>query len=731
MTLKTIAVAAAGLLLAACSGGGNETDYTQYVNPFIGAADNGHTFPGACRPFGMIQTSPVTGAVGWRYCSEYVYSDSVIWGFTQTHLNGTGCMDLGDILVMPANGARVREWDAYRSPFDKKTEEATPGYYAVTLTEPDVRAELTATPHAAFHRYTFNKADSASVFIDLQHGPAWSEAQYHSQVRECETEWTDSVTLTGHVRNSVWVNQDYYFVMQFSRPVVSATQLAMGEREKGQRIVAGFDMKSGDELMMKVALSTVSVDGARRNLEAEIEGWDFEATRLAAKADWNSQLSRIEAEGTKDELTNFYTAFYHTIIQPNMIADVDGRYRNAADSVVTAEGGEFYSTFSFWDTYRAAHPFYTLILPERVDGMVRSIVAQADVQGFLPIWGLWGKENYCMVANHGVSVVAEAYHKGFRGFDADKAFEALKRTQTESHPQKSNWEDYMTYGYFPSDRTPAESVSSTLESVYDDYAAADMASLLGRKEDEEIFRRRADFYKNLFDKETGFMRPRMADSTWRTPFDPSSVGHSESVGGDYTEGNAWQYTWHVQHDVDGLIELMGGREPFLAKLDSMFTLQLITEQSDVTGLIGQYAHGNEPSHHVTYIYALAGRPWRTQELIREIFDTQYRPVPDGLCGNDDCGQMSAWYMFSAMGFYPVDPVSARYVFGAPQLPHFVLRLADGKRFEIEARNLSKENKYVKSIELNGKPYTLPYITHEDITKGGKLVYEMTSSPTDI
>ena len=731
MTLKTIAAAAAGLLLAACSGGGNETDYTQYVNPFIGAADNGHTFPGACRPFGMIQTSPVTGAMGWRYCSEYVYSDSVIWGFTQTHLNGTGCMDLGDILVMPANGARVREWDAYRSPFDKKTEEATPGYYAVTLTEPDVRAELTATPHVAFHRYIFNKADSASVLIDLQHGPAWSEAQYHSQVRECETEWADSATLTGHVRNSVWVNQDYYFVMQFSCPVVSATQLAMGEREKGQRIVAGFDMKPGDELMMKVALSTVSVDGARRNLEAEIEGWDFEATRLAAKADWNSQLSRIEAEGTKEELTNFYTAFYHTIIQPNMIADVDGRYRNAADSVVTAEGGEFYSTFSFWDTYRAAHPFYTLILPERVDGMVRSIVAQADVQGFLPIWGLWGKENYCMVANHGVSVVAEAYHKGFRGFDADKAFEAVKRTQTVSHPQKSNWEDYMTYGYFPSDRTPAESVSSTLESVYDDYAAADMASLLGRKEDEEIFRRRADFYKNLFDKETGFMRPRMADSTWRTPFDPSSVGHSESVGGDYTEGNAWQYTWHVQHDVDGLIELMGGREPFLAKLDSMFTLQLVTEQSDVTGLIGQYAHGNEPSHHVTYLYALAGRPWRTQELIREIFDTQYRPLPDGLCGNDDCGQMSAWYMFSAMGFYPVDPVSARYVFGAPQLPHFVLRLADGKRFEIEARNLSKENKYVKSIELNGKPYTLPYITHEDITKGGKLVYEMTSSPTDI
>ncbi len=728
MTIKTIIPAVAALMMAGCAAHQTDrdtTDYTVYVNPFIGAADNGHTFPGACRPFGMIQTSPVTGAVGWRYCSEYVYSDSIIWGFTQTHLNGTGCMDLGDILVMPATGTATRAWDAYRSPFAKDTEEATPGYYAVTLSAPDVRAELTATPHAALHRYTYNTADSASLLIDLQHGPAWSEAQYHSQVRECETWWTDSVTLTGHVRNAVWVNQDYFFVMQFDRPVTGTVELPMAEREKGQRIVACFDMKPGEQLMMKVGMSTTSVDGARKNLEAEIPAWDFEGTRLAAKADWNNHLGRIEASGTDEQKTNFYTAFYHSIIQPNMIADVDGYYRNAADSVVMAEGGEFYSTFSLWDTYRAAHPFYTLITPERVDGFVNSLVAQAEVQGFIPIWGLWGKENYCMVANHGVPVIAEAYRKGFRGFDADRAFEAIKRTQTVSHPQKSNWEDYMTYGYFPTDRTPAESVSSTLESVYDDYAAADMASLLGRKEDEEIFRKRADFYKNLFDDETKFMRPRLADGSWRTPFDPSSVGHSESVGGDYTEGNAWQYTWHVQHDVPGLIELMGGEEPFLNKLDSLFTLELITNQSDVTGLIGQYAHGNEPSHHVTYLYALAGRPERTQELIREIFDTQYRPEPDGLCGNDDCGQMSAWYMFSAMGFYPVDPVSAKYVFGAPQMPKFVLNLAGGKTFTIEARGLSEANKYVESIELNGQPYTLPYITHEDITKGGTLVYHMT------
>ena len=731
MTIKTILPAVAALMMAGCAAHQTDTtvtDYTAYVNPFIGAADNGHTFPGACRPFGMIQTSPVTGAVGWRYCSEYVYSDSIIWGFTQTHLNGTGCMDLGDILVMPATGTATRAWDAYRSPFAKDTEEATPGYYAVTLAAPDVKAELTATPHAALHRYTYNTADSASLLIDLQHGPAWSEAQYHSQVRECETEWVDSVTLTGHVRNAVWVNQDYFFVMQFDRPVSGSVSLPMAEREKGQRIVALFDMQPGDQLMMKVGMSTTSVEGARKNLEAEIPAWDFEGTREAAKTDWNNHLGRIEASGTDQQKINFYTAFYHSIIQPNMIADVDGYYRNAADSVVKAEGGEFYSTFSLWDTYRAAHPFYTLITPERVDGFVNSLVAQAEVQGFIPIWGLWGKENYCMVANHGVPVIAEAYRKGFRGFDADRAFEAIKRTQTVSHPQKSNWEDYLTYGYFPTDRTPAESVSSTLESVYDDYAAADMASLLGRKDDEEIFRKRADFYKNLFDEETKFMRPRLADGSWRTPFDPSNVGHSESVGGDYTEGNAWQYTWHVQHDVPGLIELMGGEEPFLNKLDSVFTVELVTNQSDVTGLIGQYAHGNEPSHHVTYLYALAGRPERTQELVREIFDTQYRPEPDGLCGNDDCGQMSAWYMFSAMGFYPVDPVSAKYVFGAPQMPRFVLNLVGGKTFTIEARGLSEANKYVKSIELNGKPYTLPYITHEDIVKGGTLVYNMTDSP---
>ncbi len=701
-----------------------ETDYARYVNPFIGAADNGHTFPGACRPFGMVQTSPVTGAVGWIYCAEYVYADSLLWGFTQTHLNGTGCMDLGDILVMPVTGTRARAWDAYRSRFPKDKEAASPGYYTVELTDPDVKAELTATTHAALHRYTYHRADSASVLIDLQHGPSWNEKQYHSQVSLCETSWEDDRTLTGHVRNNVWVEQDYFFVMQFDHVVTDTLSLPMTDTEKGKRLVATFDLEPGEELLMKVALSTTGVAGAKKNLEAELPGWDFDGTREAARAEWNHYLSRIDVTGTDEEKTNFYTSFYHALIQPNQLSDVDGYYRNAADSVVKADGGTFYSTFSLWDTYRAAHPFYTLVIPEKVDGFINSLVAQAEVQGFLPIWTLWGKENYCMVANHGVSVVAEAYRKGFRGFDAERAFAAVKRTQTVSHRQKSDWETYMKYGYLPTDLIPTESVSSTLESVYDDYAAADMARRMGKEEDAAYFARRADFYKNLFDKETQFMRPRLSDGTWKTPFNPSDVAHSETSGGDYTEGNAWQYTWHVQHDVPGLIALFGGEEAFLNKLDSVFILELKTTQEDVTGLIGQYAHGNEPSHHIAYLYALAGRPERTQELIREIFDTQYRPEPDGLCGNDDCGQMSAWYMFSAMGFYPVDPVSGNYVFGAPQLPKCVLHLADGKTFTVLAEGLSEAHKYIDHITLNGEPYTLNYLSHEDILNGGTLIYYM-------
>ncbi|KAA4654235.1 glycoside hydrolase family 92 protein, partial [Bacteroides ovatus] len=444
---------------------------------------------------------------------------------------------------------------------------------------------------------------------------------------------------------------------------------------------------------------------------------------------WNSYLSRMDVEGTDDEKTNFYTCFYHALIQPNQISDVDGMYRNAADSIVKAGTGTFYSTFSLWDTYRAAHPFYTLMVPERVDGFVNSLIEQGEVQGFLPIWALWGKENFCMIGNHGVSVIAEAYRKGFRGFDAERAFNMVKKTQTVSHPLKSDWEVYTKYGYFPTDLTKAESVSSTLESVYDDYAAADMARRMGKEEDAAYFAKRADYYKNLFDSQTNFMRPRKADGTWKSPFNPSDVGHAESTGGDYTEGNAWQYTWHVQHDVPGLIALFGGEEPFLNKLDSLFTVKLETTQADVTGLIGQYAHGNEPSHHVAYLYNFAGQPWKTQKYVSHILNTLYNNTSSGYAGNDDCGQMSAWYVFSAMGFYPVNPADGRYIIGSPLLDECTLKLAGNKEFRIRTIRKSPEDIYIQSVTLNGKKHKDFFITHQDIMNGGTMVFKMGKKPS--
>lgn len=701
-----------------------EKDYTQFVNPFIGAADNGHTFPGACAPFGMIQTSPVTGAIGWRYCSEYVYKDSLIWGFTQTHLNGTGCMDLGDILISPFCGKRVRNWDEYRSKFLKEKEKASVGYYSVELEDAKVKAELTATEHAAFHKYTFLAKDTTSILIDLQHAPVWNKEQYHSQVKSCNVKWENDTTLTGYVNNSVWVNQEYYFVIKFNTPVLDTTYLKMLDTEKGIRLIATFNLSNNNPLLIKLALSTTSIEGAKKNLQAEIPHWNFNLTQEQTKQKWNKLLSRVDITGTQDQKVNYYTSLYHACIQPNIISDVDGMYKNCNNEIVQATNNTFYSTFSLWDTYRAAHPLYTILLPDKVDAFVNSLIEHGEAQGFLPIWALWGKENYCMIGNHAVSVISEAYLKGFKGFDSQKAFNIIKKTQTVSHKLKSDWETYMKYGYFPADIVKTESVSSTLESVYDCYAAAQMAKAMGNTSDAEYFEARQNFYKNLFDPQTKFMRPRNADCTWKTPFNPSSVAHAESVGGDYTEGNAWQYTWHVQHDIPGLIELFGGTDPFITKLDSLFTTQLLTTQSDVTGLIGQYAHGNEPSHHITYLYTMAGKPRRTQELIRQIFDTQYKPLPDGLCGNDDCGQMSAWYMFSAMGFYPVDPVSGKYIFGAPQMPKIVLNLPNGKTFTVIADGISEENKYVESITLNGEPYTKNYIEHSSIINGGELIFKM-------
>ena len=704
-------------------------DYTQYVNPFIGNADNGHTFPGACVPFGLIQASPETGNDSWRYCSGFNYEDDSIMGFAQTHLNGTGCSDLGDILLFPFSG-EVRN-GVYKSKFDKQTQTAFPGYYTVNLLDFDVDVELTATEHTAFHRYTFNKEAASYLLVDMQSGVVSNQEALKKHVLYSDIKMPDRYTIIGHQEVKNWVRRHYYFVLKFDREYTVKEYLPVSEGERAKRLILDFDLKSGETLQVKAAISTVGIDGAMVSLQKENPDWNFESVKEQARKKWNSILSRVDAVGSDEGKINFYTSMYHLFIQPNNIADTDGRYRGANDSVFVAETGAYYSTFSLWDTYRASHPLYTILAPERVDGMIQSMLAHHKVQGYLPIWTLWGKENHCMIGNHAIPVIVDAYLKGFRGFDVKEAYEAIKETSTKSH-KNSDWEVYTRYGYYPFDLVKVESVSRTLESAYDDYCVAQMAKALGKDDDYKYFMKRSDFYKKLFDPETRLMRGKDSKGQWRVPFNQFHLSHAGSSGGDYTEGNAWQYTWHVQHDVEALIDRMGGKKDFVNKLDSLFYLQLRVEQSgfvsDVSGLIGQYAHGNEPSHHVIYMYNFADRRDKTQDLVRTVFDRFYLPKPDGLCGNDDCGQMSAWYLFSAMGFYPVIPVGGEYILGAPQLKNVTLKLPNGATFAVEARNLSEKNKYVQSVELNGKLVAGITIQHADIMKGGVLVFNMVDTP---
>ena len=697
-------------------------DYTRYVNPFVGNADNGHTFPGACAPFGLIQVSPESGNGSWRYCSGFNYDDDSIAGFSQTHLNGTGVPDLGDIRMLPFN--QNLQGERFFCRYERETQVAMPGYYSVKLADMNIDVELTVTERTAMHKYTFNQPGEANLLLDLQNGLVFNSKNIRYRVLEGEVEMLDNKTIAGYNSVRGWVARYFYYMIVFDRPYTVKKELPQEEGEKAKRFILEFDLKEGESVQVKVALSTVGIEGAKMALDKENPGWNFESIKAETNGKWNDMLSLGEVEGTEEEKMNFYTSMYHLFIQPTNIADIDGKYRGANDSIFVSSTGYYYSTFSLWDTYRAAHPLYTLLVPERAGDMVESMIAHKEAKGFLPIWTLWGKENYCMIGNHAVPVIVDAYLKGLITSDPERAYAAIKESLTLSQ-LNSDWEVYDKYGYYPFDIIEKESVSRTLESAYDDYCAALMAQALGKEEDYRFFMKRAGYYQNLFDKQTGMMRGKDSTGSWRVPFNMFSLSHASSHGGDYTEGNAWQYTWHVQHDVPGLIQLFGGEKTFLNKLDSLFTVKLEGESlADVTGLIGQYAHGNEPSHHVTYLYALAGRPERTQELVREIFDTQYKNKPDGLCGNDDCGQMSAWYMLSAMGFYPVDPVSAEYVFGAPQLPKMTLHLADGKTFTIIAENLSKEHKYVDSITLNGEPYTKKTISHEDIVKGVTLVYKM-------
>ncbi|MCG2613525.1 GH92 family glycosyl hydrolase [Terrimonas sp. NA20] len=706
------------------------SSYTSFVNPMIGTDGTGHTFPGATVPFGLVQLSPETGFAGWDYCSGYRYADKKIYGFSHTHLSGTGAKDLGDILMMPFTGT---PGDTVVSTFSHDKEKASPGYYAVELDDYNIKAAFTATAHAGLHQYSYPSADKVGIVINLKAGLVNKIADLETHVLESAISLVDSHTLSGYTITRGWAGKQHvHFVIRAQQPITSHQWLS--DSAAGRNHVLALYFGAGNAFMqqIKVAISTVSTKNAVENLEAEIPHWDFARVKQEAALAWESRLSKIQIEGSKAEKEIFYSAMYHSFIAPNNIADVNGQYRGADNEVHHASNKVYYSTLSLWDTFRALNPLFTIILPEETKNIVRSMLAHDSVQGYLPIWTLWGHENYCMIGNHAIPTLAEAYVKGICTDNIQQAVDAVRRSSMVDH-KGSDWTTYLKHGYYPSDITTREAVSKTLESSYDDYAVAKLAALSRNTQLSDSFMKRASFYQTLFDKETAFMRGRNADGSWVQGFDPFKLSHAGTAGGDYTEGNAWQYTWHVQHDIPGLIALMGGKQAFLQKLDSLFEQpsHVYGDGStlDVTGLIGQYAHGNEPCHHVAYLYTLAGQPWKTADRISQIIPSFYTNKPDGLSGNDDCGQMSAWYIFSSLGFYPVDPVSATYVFGRPLHKKSTIRVGE-KSFVINAKGLDANNKYIQQILLNGKQYHSSSITHADLVKGGELTFIMGNKQVD-
>lgn len=718
----------AGVLTAfcfSCQGKIDSSDFTQYVNPFIGTAATGHTFPGATYPFGLIQASPQTGNFSWDYCGGYVYTDTIIQGFSQTRLNGTGVPDLGDILIQPFSG--IAHDDSMNSRYSKGSEKASPGYYAVKLTDNEVEVEVTASPHVAFYKFQFANNMVSNLLIDFQSGQDISTKNLYSRVLNSGIHFEDSQTISGYIHCRRWVERKYFFVIHFDHPIVEKKELEKRDKnEKAPRYILTFGDSGKEELNMKIALSSTSVDGAKKNLIAEIPDWDFLRVRQMAVNEWNRHLSRLRINGTDDQKTSFYTSLYHLFIQPNNIADVDGKYVGPNGKITQATNGKFYSTLSQWDTFRAAFPLYTILSPEFVPDLISSMLDFSRQQGHLPVWALWGKENYCMIGNHSVPMIVEAYLKGFKGFSEQDAYNEVKKSLTTNN-RKSDWDIYDKYGYYPFDLVEVESVSKTLESSYDDYAAALMAKEMGKIDDYGFFIKRSGYFENMFDKDTKCMRGKDSKGNWRTPFNPVILAHGANHGGDYTEGNALQYTWHVLQDISKLISLMGGKQSAEECLDSLFytTIRSSNTVLDVTGLIGQYAHGNEPSHHIAYIYSYLDKPHKTQELIRKICSDFYKNKPDGLIGNDDCGQMSAWYIFSTLGFYPVNPVSGEFIFGAPQFSFAQIAVGENKIFTVRAKNLSDENIYVDRIELNGETYNKKHIDYKCIMAGGELTFYMT------
>ena len=725
----------AALVLAGACGTpatSGEESLTRWVDPKIGTGGHGHVFVGANVPFGMVQLGPTSIPQDWDWCSGYHQSDSTVIGFSHTHLSGTGIGDLFDVTVMPVVGevtyARGVEEDPQSglwSYADRTKEVVRPGYYSVPLTRYGVTAEMTATPRVGFHRYAFPTSDEAALVFDLENGGCWDKA---TDTGFCLSD--DSTRLSGWRYSSGWAkDQKVWFVAEFSKPVKGITFLQPGETSEAGTAAryarVDFDTTEGEPLLVKVALSPVSAEGAAANLEAELPGWDFDATAAAATAAWEAELGKVRIE-TQDEVAKriFYTALYHTMVAPSEFCDVNGDYRGADGQVRTNPGHKTYTTFSLWDTYRAAMPLMTILHPDRMPDVIRTMLAIADEQGRLPVWHLWGNETDCMVGNPGIPVVADAIVKGIGGFDREQAFEAIRKTAM--NPDRGNGLR-MEHGYIPCDLFN-EAVAYDMEYALADGAAARAAEALGKAEDARCFTERSHSYRRYFDPSTGFMRGRDSRGGWRTPFNPFASTHRAD---DYCEGNAWQYTWLAPHDVEGLEGCFGSRERMLGKLDSLFTVSSVVEggdtSPDISGLIGQYAHGNEPSHHVLYLYTMLGQPWKTADRVREVLTTLYHDQPDGLSGNEDVGQMSAWYILSAMGMYEVEPAGGRYWFGVPLFDRVEIDVPNGT-FAIEARNLTPENRYIQRVWLNGEPYTKGWIAHADVMRGGELVFEMGAEP---
>jgi predicted alpha-1,2-mannosidase len=687
-------------------------DYTQYVNPFIGTQGTGHTFPGPCMPFGMVQPGPDNVDRGWDYTSGYQYKDSIILGFSQTRANGTGINEFGDVLLQPFTSNKK---DSFGETYSKSTEKATPGYYTVTLSN-KVKVELTCTERVAFHQYKY-PSSSAKLLVDVQHGLRFLT---DSLVLESEVNIENNTTISGYCHTKNWVDRKYFFTIQFNQPFKSSTQLERKAKEAAPRYILDFILPN-KILQTKIALSTVSVAGAKNNLRKELPGWNFNAVVALAKKCWNTYLNRIEIDAPQKQKEIFYSCMYRLFIQPSNIADVDGKYRGADDSISIAENNEYYSTLSLWDTYRAAHPLYTLIVPERVNGFIRTFIAHSKAAGFLPIWTAWGQDNYCMIGNHAIPVIADAYLKGFTGFNAEEALQQMINSTTENHIN-SNWTLLNKYGYYPYDSLDNEAVSRTLEHGVDDYCLARMADKMGKEDLAATYYKRTNYYKNLYDSSSRQMRGKDSKGYWRTPFNPLMATSPMNNPGDYTEANAWQYFWTpAQYDTEGMMQLLGSQKNFTTQLDSFFTIKALNPNKHLgqEAMIGQYAHGNEPSHHIAYLYAYSDKPETGKKIITQICNKFYDNTPTGMIGNDDCGQMSAWYIFSTLGFYPVNPVSGEYVLGISQVKKAIVKLANQKQLSIASRHVDKN----MSIEFDDKIILSPAIKFDWLKRGGSLVFK--------